>query len=394
MDHLKRRIGLGLLTAYGVGVMVGAGIYVLVGAVAAEAGVWSPLAFLLSGLVAAPTALSYCELSTRMPEAGGEAVYVGRGFNSVAAANFVGLAIVVAGIISSAAVLRGGVGYLLQVVDMPEMLALVVVGGFLVALAMFGSLESLVFAAICTVIELGGLGLVIWAGFSAPPVPEILSPPQIPWVAVGAGALLAFFAFLGFEDLVNMAEEVRDPNRNMPRAILLSLVITTIIYCIVAYAALRALPVSQLIGNESPLTAVWTAGMGGEGRFFSSIAVFAALNGVLAQIVMASRMLYGLGKTTPALSVFHVANARTGTPLLATALVGGLAILSSLFLPLATLAEVTSFILLAVFLLVNMALIAHKRRSDTTGFRVPVLVPWIGLGLSAAALALYIATNL
>ncbi|MEC9310837.1 MAG: amino acid permease, partial [Pseudomonadota bacterium] len=104
---LKRRIGPGLLTAYGVGVMVGAGIYVLVGAVAAQAGVHAPLAFLLAGLVAAPTALSYAEFSTRLPRAAGEALYVAEGLNIRALSLLVGLAIVVAGTISAAAVLRG-----------------------------------------------------------------------------------------------------------------------------------------------------------------------------------------------------------------------------------------------------------------------------------------------
>ncbi|MDR9395290.1 MAG: amino acid permease, partial [Roseovarius sp.] len=103
-DALKRRIGLGLLTAYGVGVMVGAGIYVLVGAVAADAGVWAPLSFLVAGLIAAPTALSYAEFSTRLPEAAGEAIFVAKGLRVPMLALLVGLAIVAAGTVSAAAV--------------------------------------------------------------------------------------------------------------------------------------------------------------------------------------------------------------------------------------------------------------------------------------------------
>lgn len=387
---LKRRIGVGLLTAYGVGVMVGAGIYVLVGAVAQQAGIWSPLAFVLSGLIAAPTALSYCELSTRMPEAGGEAVYVGKGFNSQAAANFVGLAIVLAGIVGGAAVLRGGVGYLLHVVEMSEVFALILVGGLLCSIAMIGSVESLGFAALCTVIEIVGLALVVYAGFQAVPVAEIQAPPDIQWVGVGAGALLAFFAFLGFEDIVNMAEEVRDPNRTLPRALILSLVIATVIYVVVSYATLRAIPISELAGNESPLTAVWQAGMGGSGRFLSMIAVFAALNGVLAQMVMASRLLYGLGKRSPKLALFHKANVRTGTPLMATALVSGAIVVSAIILPLSALAEMASLILLSVFVVVNVALIAHKRKSPAVAFEVPTIVPWLGAILSALALIMVV----
>src|SRR6056297_2958683 len=147
-EALKRRIGLGLLTAYGVGVMVGAGIYVLVGAVAADAGVWAPLAFLMAGIIAAPTALSYAEFTTRLPEAAGEAVFVAKGLGVDALGVFVGLGIVAAGAVSAAAVLRGGTGYLTSVVDLPFDITLVVMGGLLVSVAIIGVLESLTLAAI------------------------------------------------------------------------------------------------------------------------------------------------------------------------------------------------------------------------------------------------------
>lgn len=385
-EHLKRRIGLGLLTAYGVGVMVGAGIYVLVGAVAGEAGIWAPVAFLLAGVIAAPTALSYSEFSTRIPEAAGEAAYVGKGLNSQALAVFVGLAIVAAGTISAAAVLRGGVGYLTVVVDVPFGWSVSAVGAALVAVAIVGVMESLSLAAVFTVVELIGLALVIWAGTKAPVSPDWSAMPAPVWVGVGAGAVLAFFAFIGFEDIVNMAEEVENPERTMPRAILISLVLTTLIYALVTWATVRAVPLSQLSGSEKPLALVWQAGVGGDGRFLSSIAVFAALNGVLAQIVMASRVLYGLGKRNPALSMFHHANARTGTPILASLLIGALVIGAALMLDVGLLAEATSSILLGVFVIVNLALILLKRREPDAPFKVPMAVPVVGLVLALAAL--------
>jgi len=199
-DTLKRRIGPGLLTAYGVGVMVGAGIYVLVGAVAGNAGIWAPLAFLLAGLIAAPTALSYAEFSTRIPEAAGEAAYVGAGLNSQGLALLVGLAVVAAGTISAGAVLRGGVGYLTSSWDVNTTWAVVGLGLALTAVAILGALESLVLVAVFTVIEMAGLLLVVWAGFSAPVVAEWTAPPMPVWSGVGLGAVLAFFAFIGFED--------------------------------------------------------------------------------------------------------------------------------------------------------------------------------------------------
>lgn len=384
--HLKRRIGLPLLTAYGVGVMVGAGIYVLVGAVAAEAGIWAPVAFLLAGLIAAPTALSYSEFSTRLPEAAGEAAFVGQGFNSQAVAIFVGLAIVTAGTVSAGAVLRGGVGYLVNIVDANQIFAIVGIGAVLVAVAVFGVLESLALAAVFTAIELVGLGLVFWAGMSAPVIAEWSQPAPIVWTGIGAAAVLAFFAFIGFEDIVNMAEEVSNPTHTMPRAILLSLLITTTIYALVTFAAVRAVPVSALAASDSPLALVWSSARGGDAALLSLIAVFAALNGVLAQIVMASRVLFGLGRRSTALGIFHRAHPRLGTPVLATLLIGTLVVLFALALPLATLAEVTSLILLSVFVLVNAALILTKRRLPEAEFRVPMWVPVSGLVLAGGAL--------
>lgn len=385
-EHLKRRIGLGLLTAYGVGVMVGAGIYVLVGAVAEEAGIWAPVAFLLAGLIAAPTALSFSEFSTRIPEAAGEAAYVGKGLNSQVLAVIVGLAIVAAGTVSAAAVLRGGVGYLTVVVDVPFEWGVLAVGMALVAVAIVGVMESLSLAAVFTVVELIGLALVIWAGSKAPVSPDWNAMPTPVWTGVGAGAVLAFFAFIGFEDIVNMAEEVERPERTLPRAILISLVVTTLIYALVTWATVRAVPLSQLSGSEKPLALVWQAGVGDDGRFLSSIAVFAALNGVLAQIVMASRVLYGLGKRSPPLSVFHHVNTRTGTPILASLLIGAMVIGAALMLDVGLLAEATSSILLGVFVVVNLALILQKRREPDAPFRVPVTVPVLGLVLALAAL--------
>lgn len=386
-EPLKRRIGPGLLTAYGVGVMVGAGIYVLVGAVAQEAGVWAPLSFLLAGLVAAPTALSYSEFSTRIPEAAGEAAYVGEGLRLPILALIVGLAIVAAGTVSAGAVLRGGVGYLTNAVEIDTTLAILLLGAALCGVAILGALESLALAAVFTLIEVIGLALVVWAGWQAPVSADWAVPDPVIWGGIGLGAVLAFFAFIGFEDIVNMAEEVENPSRTLPMAILISLGVTSVIYALVAVAAVRAVPLDSLIGSKSPLALVWTTSQGGSGAFLSAIAVFAALNGVLAQIVMASRVLFGLGHRNRALAVFHSAHPRFGTPILATVLIGAAVILAALFVPFATLAGTTSSILLFVFVLVNLALILQKRRRPDAPFRVPMAVPVVGLVLSMAALA-------
>ncbi len=387
-EGLQKRIGLGLLTAYGVGVMVGAGIYVLVGLAAGQAGIWAPVSFLLAGLVAVPTALSFSELSARIPEAAGDSAFVELGLGAHWLAVLVGMINIVAGIIASAAILRGGVGYLVTFTDIPFEYAIAGLGAALTLIAIIGVLESLSFAAILTLVEVAGLCLVIWAGFSAPPVAEWVNPPAIEWSGVLAASIFAFFAFIGFDDMVNVAEEARNPARNMPRSILLALFITAGLYALVSMAAVRAVPREVLGGSEQPLALVWVAGTGQSAVFLSAIAVAAALNGVLAQIVMASRVLFGLGRRSDWLAVFYKAHPRFGTPVLATSLVGVVVIGAAMTLPVAVLAEYTTLALLVVFSIVNSSLIALKRKGEPTPFDVPAFVPWLGI---AGCLAMFAA---
>ncbi|MGH1329894.1 MAG: APC family permease [Paracoccaceae bacterium] len=390
-EALQRRIGLGLLTAYGVGIMVGAGIYVLVGAAIGEAGVWAPVSFLLAGLVAVPTALTFSELSARIPEAAGDPAYIEAGLKTHGLAMLVGWINVIVGTIAAAAVLRGGVGYLTSLLDIPEVYAIVGLGAALICVAIVGVMESMALAALLTVIEVIGLALVIYAGFNAAPVAQWSAPAAPVWSGVFGASIFAFFAFIGFDDMVNIAEEARAPSRNMPRAILIALAVTALLYALVSLAAVRAVPRDIIGTSERPLALVWEAGMGSSAQFLSAIAVAAALNGVLAQIVMASRVLYGLGRRSPSLAIFHHAHARFGTPVLATVLVGIALIGAALTLPVATLAEGATIALLAVFAVVNLALIMLKRRAPEAPFRVWTIVPYLGLltcvGSFAAALA-------
>ncbi|MGD1927216.1 MAG: APC family permease [Paracoccaceae bacterium] len=381
---LKRRIGLGLLTFYGVGVMIGAGIYVLVGHVAGETGGWAPLAFLVAGLVAAPTAVSYAELSVRIPESAGEAAYVRAATGSGGLAALTGLAVAMVGVISAAAVLNGGVGYLRSLVDVPSEILAIIIVLLLGAAAIIGVLESLAFAAVLTLIEVVGLFIVVGAGLSFPA--DLPPEPPLAMSGLAAGALLAFFAFIGFEDMVNMAEETRDPERTMPRAIIAAMALTTLIYILVAWAAVRAVPSQTLAGSERPLALVFETATGRNAGFLAAIAVAAALNGVLAQIVMASRVLYGLGRFAPVFAIFHHTHPRFGTPVLATVLCVVIVLVLALTLPIAQLAELTSTVLLVIFTAINLTLIAIKRHSRAEGFRAPVWVPWLGLVLSVAAL--------
>ena len=386
-DHLKRRIGPGLLTAYGVGVMVGAGIYVLTGVAAGVAGVWAPLSFLLAGLVAVPSALAFAELSARIPEAAGDSSYIEVGLRQHWLAVLVGWINIIAGTVAAAAVLRGGVGYLTAIVDVPFVWGVVGFGAAMTVIALIGVLESLAFAAILTLVEVVGLLMVTGAGFAAAPVAEWSAPPPPEWSGVAAATVFGFFAFIGFDDMVNVVEETKNPERAMPRAILWALAITALLYALVSMAAVRAVPREVLGVSERPLSLVWETGTGTSALFLSAIAVAAAMNGVLAQIVMAARVLFGLGKRSPGLSVFRHAHKRFGTPVLGTVLVGAATTASALTLPVAVLAEITTQALLIVFAIVNAALVGVKRRDPEGPFVVPVYVPWLGMAACIAAFA-------
>ncbi len=390
---LRRRLGPILLTLYGVGVMVGAGIYVLVGTVAGEAGVLAPAAFLIAGAIAAPTALTYAELSVRIPESAGEAAYVRDASRSRQLSTLVGLAIVVVGVTSAAAVLRGGVGYLTALVDFGTAELTVAVAVVLVAVAVWGVLESLAVAALFTVVEVVGLALVIRAGATvAPSTAWEAGPPDIvPWAGIGLATVFAFFAFIGFEDIVNLAEEVKRPSRTLPIAILVSLVVTSLLYGAVSIAAVRAVDVELLAASDRPLALVFEAG-GGSARMLDAIAVAAALNGALAQIVMASRVLFGLGRQERSLSFFHRTDRRLGTPVAATLSVGTVVLIGALVFDVAALAEITSSILLAVFCVMNVSLLVIKRRGAHADFTVPTWVPALGFVGSLAALIVAIVT--
>lgn len=378
-EQLKKKLGTPLLTAYGVGIMVGAGIYVLVGYAAGQAGIWAPLSFLLAGLVAIPSALSFSELSARIPEAAGDSAYIEKGLGQHWLANLVGFINIAAGVVGGAAVLRGGVGYLELILPLPDAAMIIALGLALTLIAIAGVAESLSFAAVLTLVEVGGLAMVIGAGFWAEPVAEWSAPPAPHFPGILGASIFAFFAFLGFDDLVNMAEEAREPARAMPRAILYSLAITAVLYALVAFAAVRAVPIDVLATSERPLALVWEAGTGTGAGFLAAIAVAAALNGVLAQIVMAARVLFGLGRRAPTLAVFYRAHPRFGTPVLGTFLSGAATIAAALALPVATLAEYTTLALLVVFVIVNAALIGLQRQPGASPFRVPAIMPWLGI---------------
>ena len=390
---LKRTLSLAQITYYGLGTILGAGIYVLVGKVAGSAGLYAPIAFLVAGLIAAFTAFSYAELAARYPFCAGEAVYVQQGLGIRGLAILVGGLIVLTGIVSCATMVSGFVGYLQIFLPLPRWLTVTLLIFALWALASWGIAESVKAATVVTLIEVGGLLLIIAVSgrhlLDLPQrLPELLPPfdPAI-WHGILLGAFLAFYAFIGFEDMVNVAEEVQEPRRNLPRAILLALGLATLLYLLVALAAVLTLPLDELVRSSAPLAEMYRRAPGQEPLLIGLISLFAVTNGALIQIVMGSRVLYGMSRQGWLPRPLGYVSPKTRTPLVATAamalVVQGLA----LGVELVALAKATSFIILLVFALINLSLVRVKRRLPVAeGVRVyPMCLPVAGF-LSCTAL--------
>ncbi len=395
---LKRTITLPLLTFYGLGNILGAGIYVLVGKVAGVAGYAAPLAFLMASVVAGVSAFSYAELAARFPKSAGEAVYLQAGFGRQWLSLLTGLAIALAGMVSAAALARGFSGYFAVLVTAPAAVVITILLVVLGLLALWGIKESLRVAALFTLIEIGGLLLIVWVareGFDKLPdhLGEMLSLERGAWHGIFIGAFLAFYAYIGFEDMVNVAEEVRQPARTFPPAIGLALLVATVLYILVATVAVLTIPPAALATKEAPLAAVYQQSTGQTPHLISFIGMFAVVNGALIQIIMASRLLYGLSRNGWLPDLFGRVHPLTRTPVNATLLVTITIILMALVFPLERLAAGTSALVLMVFTLVNMALIRIKRKQRAAPeiLVVPGWFPWVGWVLSLGLLIFQVA---
>ena len=389
---LKRTLSLPMMVLYGLGTTIGAGIYALVGEVASVAGYFAPVSFLIASLLAGFTAISFAELCARFPRAAGAALYIKQGFASERLSTIVGLLVITAGLVSAAALVNGFVGYLHQFIGIDRVIAIMLVTVFLGSVAAWGIAESVTIASLITVIEIGGLLLVIAiSGEDLSTFPsrwtELIPSTDITsWAGVYLGVSLSFYAFIGFEDMVDVAEEVKEVKRTLPLAILLTLGITTLLYMLLMVTAVLSLPPAELASSEAPLARLYEHHTGEKAIMISIIGMFAIINGALIQMIMAARVLYGLSSRGQLPDLFGVVHHRTRTPLFATAAATAIVLILALIGRLGSLAEATSLIMLTVFSIVNLALWRIKRRDphpvDVRTF--PIWIPITGFFVSSA----------
>ncbi len=345
-------------------------------------------------VAAGVTAMSYMELAGRYPVSASVSVYLHRAFGKRWLSTTIGLAMVSGGIASAAALAQGFAGYLNSFVSVPTLVGSVGLLVLLGAIAIKGIGESATMAGLLTGLEVLGLVLVIWFGRKAFAHVDVAGLIAIdPAVGIGglfAGAFLAFYAFIGFEDMVNVSEEVRNPSRTMPLAILLALMLSTILYLLVVVVATTLVSPAELAGSGAPLTLVFERSGASHGVLLSIIGMIAAMNGVIVQIIMGSRILYGLAGEGWIHRGFGKVHRSFQTPVRSTLVVLAAMIVATAVLPLVSLARLTSLLVLTIFTLVNAALIVIKRRHrDHGGFiTVPAAMPYLGVALCLGTLVL------
>jgi amino acid transporter len=400
--ELKRVMGPGLLLLFIVGDILGTGIYALTGQVAGEVGGAAWLPFVIAFAVALVTASSYLELVTKYPQAAGAALYVHKAFGKHFLTFLVGFAVMCSGITSASAASRAFAANLVTGfgIDAGNLLVLLIALGFmcLVLLAnLRGAAESLKANVLLTAVELSGLLLVILisgcfiaggnADFSRVVAFESGSEKGV-FLAVSTATSLAFFAMVGFEDSVNMAEETRNPTRVFPRVMFTGLGITGLIYVLVSVCAVAVVPVGRLASSETPLaTVVQTAAPDFPiADLLPFISMFAVANSALINMMMASRLLYGMsrqGVLPPSLSTVHAVRRTPQVAILFTTVIAfGLITFVSLRPDspvVALLGGTTSLLLLTVFAVVNLSVLVLRRDTvDTHHFRAGRVLPAVG----------------
>jgi basic amino acid/polyamine antiporter, APA family len=403
--QLRRVMGPGLLLLFIVGDILGTGVYALTGDVAAEVGgaAWVP--FLAAFLIATVTAFSYLELVTKYPQAAGAALYAHKAFGVQFVTFLVAFIVMCSGITSASTASRFFAANLSEAFDLDwskfALAAVALLFMAMLALVNFrGVGESVKLNVGLTIVEITGLMLVIMVGlwaftgggadvdFSRVVAFDTASDKNA-FMAVTAATSLAFFAMVGFEDSVNMAEETKDPVKVFPRALLTGLSIAGVVYVVVAIVAVALVPVGVLAESDTPLVEVVKAGAPGLPieDILPFISMFAVSNTALINMLMASRLIYGMSRQhvlPPVLGAVHPIRQTPWVAILfTTAIAFGLIFYVTMFAnssAISLLGGTTSLLLLAVFAMVNIAVLVLRRDVQAIGghFKTPTALPVIG----------------
>jgi basic amino acid/polyamine antiporter, APA family len=373
VGDLRRSLGLGALTFYGVGIILGAGIYSILGeaaGVAREALWWS---FLLASLAALLTGLSYAELATMFPQAGAEYVYLRVAWPQAKwLPSTLGWALVATGVATTATVALAFAGYAERFVPLPLWTIAAALVMVVAALNVIGANEASWANIVFTLIEAAGLVALIIVGARDPDFGRVFT--SVPHAGVLGGAALIFFAYLGFEEIANLAEEAMRPAHDLPRAILISVAVSTALYILVAAASVALLEPARLAESPSPLADAIQIGAPQLAGALAGVALFATANTALIAMMAASRLLFAMARGGDAPPVLAQTLAGRKTPAAAILLV---TVGALIFLPLGgvgLVGSVASLLALVTFAAVNAALVRLRFTlpDQERPFRVPL----------------------
>ena len=381
VPSLKREAGLFQVVAYGVGNIIGAGIYVLVGEAAGLAGGLIWLAFLVGAVIALFTGLSYAELSSMFPRAASEYVFLGKAYGNRLLAFLTEWTMLATETVAAAAVAIGFAGYLTSEVNVPEVPTAAILLIVLTLIAMGGVRGSLRLNTVLSLVAIAGLAIVVFAGIGKFGVVSYTSSPTGLMGVIGAAALV-FFAYIGFDNMSNISEETKEPEKTIPRGLLIAVGITTILYVLVGIATVSLASLEGLASSDAPLAYAVSAPLGPFAYdLLAVIALLTTFNTVLVLLIVSSRIVYGMAREGALPKFLGKLNKRTRTPVVASVLILAITLV---FLPLGKvgmIAKVTSFGSLVTFALVNIALL-HLRRVAPhlrRPFKAPGSIRWLSL---------------
>jgi APA family basic amino acid/polyamine antiporter len=386
--RLRRAIGPKLLTVFIVGDILGAGIYALIGEVGAEVGgaIWT--SFLAAFLLALFTAFAYAELVSKYPRAAGAALYTHRAFKAPFFTFIVAFAVMSSGIASASTLARAFAGdYLGEFVNLPLVLAAIALILIVAAINLRGISESVRVNAALTAIEVLGLVLIVAIGVAALGEGSgdfsrnfEFREGETVFLAIVGGTALSFYAMIGFEDSVNVAEETKQPSRTFPRALFAGIAIAGILYLLVTLTASYVVPTERLAGSDAALLEVVEVGpLGISTELFSFIALMAVSNSALINMIMASRIVYGMADQGIVSRVFGRVLSGRRTPFVAIAFTTAVAVVLITTGDLESLADTTVLLLLFVFTIVNVAVLVLRREEvGHEHFRAPAVFPVLG----------------
>jgi amino acid transporter len=385
---LARSLGLGTLIFYGIGDILGAGIYALVGKVAGAAGSGAWISFILAGILALITGLSYAELGARIPHSAGASAYCAHAFRRPFISFLIGALVLLSGITSTATAALAFQGYLSVFANVPTIIAALLLIIALNTLNFIGIRQSALTNNLFTIIELAGLlfftVVSLQYAISTYTPTEILETltPNVDTATIVTGVTIAFYAFVGFEDMVNLAEEAKDPVRDLPRALLIAVTVTSLLYLLVIIAVQITMAPAAAAASERPLLSVLErAGLPMPAWIFALIAIIAISNTALANSIMASRLMYGMARQGLLPQPLTWVHTRRYTPWFSILIVVLLTLFWVITGGVTIMAQTTGFLLVAIFLFVHLSLIRirHRDGSLVDRFAAPVLNPYLGV---------------